>query len=62
MGFWRMSGWKTHPPAAKCCHDFAGRKREDDDELLVVAADGVVIVSMKAKSDGLDVDHQSVRT
>ena len=49
----------THPPATKCCHDFAGR-RLDDEELLVVAAGGLVIVSMKVKRDCLDVNHQSL--
>lgn len=42
----------THPPATKCCHDFAGRRLEEDTGLLVVAGDGLIIVSMKSPSQG----------
>lgn len=45
---------RTHPPATKCCHDFAGRNRDEDDE-LVEAVDVLVIVPMESKED---VDHQ----
>ena len=53
LGFPRMYGGTTHPPATKCCHDFAGRRLEEEEELLVVAVDGLVIVSMKSKRECL---------
>ena len=61
LGFSTVWGGTTHPPATKCCHDFAGRRLEEDEELLVVAVDGLVIVSMKSKRKRLDVNHQSLK-